>query len=108
MAVRKTHRSGAYAGPEPGHEGTAAPTVVPAVGDHDVEVTEADISGSAFSIDLVIGKLLEEQGIEVVRSSPFQEARQMGRLSGMAQHKLVFRTADGEAVVAAFRDAGII
>ena len=107
MAIRKTHRSGAYAGPEPGHEGPAA-AVDPAAGDHDVEVTEADISGSAFAIDLVIGKLLEEQGIEVVRSSPFQEARQMGRLSGMAQHKLVFRTADGEAVVAAFRDAGII
>lgn len=98
MPIHKSRRSG-YAGPPPSADA--------ATDDHDVAVTEADVSGSAFAIDLVIAELATE-GIEVVRSSPFQEARQMGRLSGIAQHKLVFRTADGERVAAAFREAGVI
>lgn len=78
----------------------------PRGGDHDVEVVEHEVVGPQFTVDAVVARL-QSEGVDIVRTSPFLANAEMGTLTRLGQHKLVFRATDAEAVAEALRDADL-
>lgn len=73
---------------------------------HDAQVIEHEVVGPQFTVDAVVARLRSE-GIDVVRTSPFLANAEMGSLTRLGQHKLVFKASDAEAVAGALRDADL-
>lgn len=74
---------------------------------HDTEVLEYDLVGSQFTIDTMVARL-QDEGIEIVRSSPFYLNVQAGGIARLGEHKIVFKASDKEVVGQALRDAGLL